>query len=575
MQFYVYKTFNLLLSNKVAVRDLVEICSTKGIKHVVIAPGSRNAPLTISFNRHPDFTCHSIVDERCAAFFAMGLAQQLHEPVAICCTSGTAALNFASAIAEAFYQKVPMLILTADRPPEWVDQMDGQTIRQSGIFNNYIKKSFNIPVDTDHTDERWFTQRIVNEAIESTLYPEAGPVHINIPLREPLYELHDYSNEKLPKVFETTKTLLELPQTEINKLQNNWNQYTKILIVTGLLKPNRALNEALNILGKQKNVAILTETTSNVVGENFNRSIDRLIVAIEDEGSSKYIPELLVTLGGPVVSKKVKAFLRKNKPQEHWHINTSNDYIDTFQGLTKIIPLSPEKILPHFIENQDIASSFREDWLNKDHKLQRIFNNFLSEVEFCDLKAFELILDAIPNKSSVQFANSTVVRYSNLFDQPAQKEIKCYSNRGTSGIDGSISTAVGAAQAKGELTTVISGDLSFFYDSNALWISPFPQNLKIIIINNQGGSIFRIIDGPSKLEELEPFFEVKHNLNAEYIAKTFGIDYYFCNEETKLKEHLETVYSENINRASLLEIFTDNELNPEILKRYFKHLKRK
>ncbi len=562
----------MLLSNKVAVRDLVEICSIKGIKHVVIAPGSRNAPLTISFNRHPDFTCHSIVDERCAAFFAMGLAQQLNEPVAICCTSGTASLNFASAIAEAFYQKVPMLILTADRPPEWVDQMDGQTIRQSGIFKNYIKKSFDIPVDTDHSDDRWFTQRIVSEAIESTLYPEAGPVHINIPFREPLYDVHDYANEPLPKVFETTKTLLELPQSEISKLQHSWNQYSKILIVTGLLQPNKALNEALNLLGEQSNVAILTETTSNVFGENFNRSIDRIIVAIEDEGTSEYTPELLITLGGPVVSKKVKAFLRKNKPQEHWHINTSNDYVDTFQGLTKIIPLSPEKILPHFItEHKD--STYRANWLEKDIKLQSVFNNFLNEIEFCDLKAFELILDSIPNNSSVQLANSTAVRYSNLFDQPAQKELTCYSNRGTSGIDGTISTAVGAAQAKGELTTVISGDLSFFYDSNALWISPFPQNLKIIVINNKGGSIFRIIDGPSKLEELEPFFEVKHNLNAEYIAKTFGIDYYFCNEETKLKEHLNSVYNDNINRASLLEISTDNELNPEILKRYFKHLK--
>jgi 2-succinyl-5-enolpyruvyl-6-hydroxy-3-cyclohexene-1-carboxylate synthase len=552
---------------------LVEICSIKGIKHVVIAPGSRNAPLTISFNRHPDFTCHSIVDERCAAFFAMGLAQQLNEPVAICCTSGTASLNFASAIAEAFYQKIPLLILTADRPPEWVDQMDGQTIRQSGIFKNYIKKSFDIPVDTDHPDDRWFTQRIASEAIESTLYPEAGPVHINIPFREPLYEVHDYANEALPKVFETTKTLLELPQSEIAKLQDTWNQYSKILIVTGLLQPNKALNEALNLLGEQNNVAILTETTSNVFGDNFNRSIDRIVVAIEDEGASEYTPELLITLGGPVVSKKVKAFLRKNKPQEHWHINTSNDYVDTFQGLTKIIPVSPEKILPHFITEHKVDATYRENWLEKDNKLQGVFNNFLSEIEFCDLKAFELILDSIPNNSSVQLANSTAVRYSNLFDQPAQKELTCYSNRGTSGIDGTISTAVGAAKAKNDLTTVISGDLSFFYDSNALWISPFPQNLKIIVINNKGGSIFRIIEGPSKLEELEPFFEVKHNLNAEYIAKTFGIDYYFCNEETKLKEHLNSVYNDNISRASLLEISTDNELNPEILKRYFKHLK--
>lgn len=563
----------MLLSNKVAVRDLIEVCSIKGIKHVVIAPGSRNAPLTISFNRHPNFTCHSIVDERCAAFFAMGLAQQLNEPVAICCTSGTAGLNFAPAIAEAFYQKIPLLILTADRPPEWVNQMDGQTIQQSGIFDNYCKKSFDFPVDTDHNDDRWFAQRIVSEAIESTLYPEAGPVHINLPFREPLYEMADYENEPTPKVFETTKTQLELPIDEIKKLQENWSSHQKILIVTGLLQPNEELNSVLDQIGLLNNVAILTETTSNIFGENFNRSIDRLIVSIENEAPIEFQPDLLITIGGPVVSKKVKAFLRSNPPNQHWHINASNDYVDTFQGLTKIIPLAPEKILGHFTELSHSAADYRQKWLEKDQKLQTVFNNFLSQIEFCDLKAFEGILEHIPSKTSVQLANSTAVRYSNLFDIPSNKELKCFSNRGTSGIDGTISTAVGAAKAKDELTTVISGDLSFFYDSNALWITPFPQNLKIIVINNKGGSIFRIIDGPSQLEELEPFFEVKHNLNAENIAKTFGIDYYFSDEETSLKENLYLVYNEKIERASLIEISTNNELNPDILKRYFKHLK--
>lgn len=563
----------MFLSTKVAVRDLVEACSIRGIRNVVIAPGSRNAPLTISFNRHPNFTCHPVVDERCAAFFALGLAQQLNEPVAICCTSGTAALNFAPAIAEAFYQKIPLLILTADRPPEWVDQMDGQTIRQSDIFKNYIKKSFDLPVDTDHPDDRWFAQRIISEAIESTIYPESGPVHINLPFREPLYEVKDYSNEPPPKVFETTKTLLELPDIEINKLQNSWKKHKNILIITGLLQPNAELNKILDQLGKLNKVAILTETTSNAFGDNFNRSIDRTIVAIEDEGTSSFQPDLLITLGGPVVSKKVKAFLRKNAPNEHWHINASNDYVDTFQGLTKIIPLAPQKILTHFTVLDDKESTFGKKWLEKDKNLQLVFNDFLSSIEFCDLKAFDVILKAIPEKTNLQLANSTAVRYSNLFDLPAQKELRCYSNRGTSGIDGTISTAVGAAKAKNELTTVISGDLSFFYDSNALWITPFPANLKMIIINNKGGSIFRIIDGPSQIEELEPFFEVKHNLNAKYIAKTYGIDYYFCEEETTLIDHLDSIYNKNIDKSALLEISTDNELNPEILKRYFKHLK--
>ena len=561
------------LSNKVAVRDLVEICAQKGIKHVVISPGSRNAPLIISFNRHPNFICHSVVDERCAAFFAMGMAQQLKMPVIICCTSGSAALNYAPAIVEAYYQKIPLLILTADRPPEWIDQMDGQTIRQSNIYDNYIKGSFDFPTSVESIDDRWFAQRIVNEAIEMTQFPEAGPVHINMPFREPLYEVRNYEGEDFPKTFTTTKTLLELPESEILELKKEWRTYNKILVITGLLHPNEALNSVLNDISNQKNVAILTETTSNVFGKYFNRSIDRVIAGIEGD-EIDYAPDLLITLGGPVVSKKVKAFLRQNKPKAHWHINASNDAVDTYQSLTRIIPVSPEKVLKFFKE-VEIESDYRDKWLQKDASLQKVYNEFIQEIEFCDLKVFETVLNQIPKESQLQFANSTVVRYSNLFDQPAQNKLRCFSNRGTSGIDGTISTAIGAAQANQDLTTVITGDLSFFYDSNALWITPFPQNLKIILINNKGGSIFRIIDGPSNIEELEPFFEAKHNLNAEFIAKTFGLDYTFCDNEADLKQSLKEVYKDEINRASLLEVSTENKLNPEILKRYFNQLKTK
>lgn len=559
------------LSSKLVVRDLVEVLAQKGVKHVVISPGSRNAPLTLSFNRHPNFTCHSIVDERCAAFFALGIAQQTKVPVVICCTSGSAALNYSPAIAEAYYQKIPLLILTADRPKEWIDQMDGQTIRQSNVYSNYIKGSFDFPVEIHNEDDRWYVQRMANEAIELTQFPESGPVHVNLPFREPLYEVKDYSNEELPKLFETTKTLLELPESQVVDLKQQWQSYNRILIITGLLHPNEALNSVLNDISNQNNVAILTETTSNVFGKHFNRSIDRVIVGIEGE-EEDYVPDLLVTLGGPVVSKKVKSFLRENKPAAHWHINASNDSVDTYQSLTRIIPLSPEKILK-FLTGFEVQSNYRDKWLEKDSSLQNVYNEFVQEVEFCDLKVFETVLNQIPKESHLQLANSTVVRYSNLFDQPSQNKLRCFSNRGTSGIDGTLSTAVGAALSTNEPTTVITGDLSFFYDSNALWIAPFPQNLKIILINNKGGSIFRIIDGPSGIEELEPFLEAKHNLNAEYIAKTFGLKYVFCDNQADLISSLEDIYISNLDKASLLEISTENELNPEILKRYFRLLK--
>ena len=559
------------LSSKLVVRDLVEVLAQKGVKHVVISSGSRNAPLTLSFNRHSNFKCYSIVDERCAAFFALGMAQQTKVPVVICCTSGSAVLNYSPAIAEAYYQKIPLLILTADRPGEWIDQMDGQTIRQSNIYSNYIKGSFDFPVEVNNEHDRWYIQRMSNEAIELTQFPEPGPVHINMPFREPLYEVKDYSNEELPKLFETTKTLLELPEGEVNNLRQEWQSYNRILVITGLLHPNEALNSVLNDISNQKNVAILTETTSNVFGKYFNRSIDRVLVGIEGK-EEDYVPDLLVTLGGPVVSKKVKVFLRENKPSAHWHINASNDSVDTYQSLTRIIPLSPEKIL-RFLTGFEVQSNYRDKWLEKDSSLQTVYKEFVQKVEFCDLKVFETVLNHIPGESHLQLANSTVVRYSNLFDQPSQNKLRCFSNRGTSGIDGTLSTAIGAALISDEPTTVITGDLSFFYDSNALWIKPFPQNLKIILINNKGGGIFRIIDGPSKIDELEPFLEAKHDLNAEYIAKTFSINYVFCDNQTDLIYWLKDMYISNLDKASLLEISTENELNPEILKRYFRLLK--
>ncbi len=557
---------------KAHIKNLVDICVEKGLRHIVISPGSRNAPLIIAFNRNKKINCISIIDERSAAFFALGMAQQLSEPVAVVCTSGTAALNYAPAIAEAYYQKVPLLVFTADRPMEWIDQVDGQTIRQQNIYNNYIKKSFQLPQEPSHADDFWYASRIVSEAIETTKFPEFGPVHINIPLREPLYNTIESKNTH-QNTFETLSTQLSLPTESIKELQKEWNKAKKILIITGLLKPNKKVNEALNKISKQNKVVVLTETTSNLFGENFNRSIDRLIISIEDEGAAEFIPDLLITIGGPIVSAKVKTFLRKNQPKIHWHINASNDFVDTFKCLSKIIPVAPEQVLPHFEKANKTTSNYRELWINKDRKLFNVFKKFLNKIPFCDLTAFDIVLDHIPSKSNVQLSNSTPVRYSNLFNTMAKRNLFGYSNRGTSGIDGTISTAAGAAYASKKLTTVISGDLSFFYDSNALMNQHLPSNLRIIIINNGGGNIFRIIDGPSQTQELEKFFETKHQWSAEFIAKAFTIDYYLCTEGKKLKSTLEKIYHPKYNQCCVVEIKTKGDLNSDILLQYFDYLK--
>jgi len=559
-----------MISEKAGIKNLVEICVQKGIEKIIISPGSRNAPLILAFSKHPGIECLSIVDERSAAFFALGIAQQSQKTVAIACTSGTATLNFAPAIAEAFYQKIPLLVLTADRPVEWIDQADSQTIKQNNIFSNYIKKTFQLPQKITSKDDIWYNDRIISEAINTCQFPDKGPVHINIPFTEPLYEGFEDKIKKL-KIIETAFTETKLSEKQIKVLAAKWNKYDKKLILTGLLEPSSKLNQLLANISQDETVAILTETTSNLNYNNFLPCIDRIITTIFDDEKNDFQPELLITLGSQIISKKIKAFLRKNKAIEHWHINPDVLYLDTYQCLTKNIPLTPVEFFSQLTNHiKHRQGEYFKTWKSRDIELDKKHEDFLSACKFSDMKVFETILKAIPENSNLQMGNSTPVRYIQLFKFKKQLTFNC--NRGTSGIDGTVSTAAGAAFSSQKLTTLIVGDLGFFYDSNGLWNKYVSKNLKVIIINNGGGGIFRFIDGPSETEELEEFFVAEHNTNAENIAKTFNVNYFKANNQNGLKKALVDFYKPQ-EKAAILEIKTPQKENAIILKNYFKHLK--
>ncbi len=559
-----------MYSDKHGVRDLVEICAQKGIRTVIISPGSRNAPLTISFHQHPNIECLSIADERSAAFFALGMAQQTGQPVAITCTSGSAALNYAPAIAEAYYQKVPLLILTADRPALWIDQGDGQTIRQQNIFANYIKQSFQLETEVDDKDGLWQVHRIVSEAIDATLLPDCGPVHINLPFSEPLYNTKDYSAIPLPKVITTHPPTRGISETHLHQLAERWNGATKKLIITGQMVPNKALNHALEAIAADPSVAVLTETTSNLYHASFNPCIDRLITSITPDEITQFKPDLLVTCGRAIISKKIKALLRKHAPQAHWHIDPVVTHLDTFQCLTDNIPVAPEKFFKKLAPlAQSPESTFGNTWKGRELLTQEKHHDFLSTCAFSDLKAFELLLQYLPEGSNLQMGNSTSVRYVQLFNQ--LRGIRYDGNRGTSGIDGATSTAAGAARVNDRPTTIVTGDIGFFYDSNALWNDHLTPNLRIVVVNNGGGGIFRIIDGPTSTAASQQFFETQHQLRAEHLAKTYHIAYTACEDAASLETALSTFYQPT-DRPALLEIITPTETNDKILKAYFKHL---
>ncbi len=574
-------------------QTVIQLCKAKGIKHIVISPGSRNAPLTIGFSNDDYFICYSIVDERCAAFFALGIAQQLQESTAVVCTSGSALLNYYPAVAEAFYSDVPLVVLTADRPKHLIGVGDGQTINQKNVFENHILYSANLKLDlkdeSDNVEEELpifknlenkletllglkqsiqeSNEEDINKAINLSVL-KSGPVHINIPFDEPLYEKVDVLSVN-PQLITIEDKPLEIDDSILELCVNDWNSASKKMVLVGVNHPNSIEQKWLDIFAKDDSVIVFTETTSNLHHDDFFPSIDKLIAPLKEDDFKNLQPEILLTFGGLIVSKKIKAFLRSYKPKQHWHIDTKKAN-DTFFSLTNFIKTSPNYFLSKFLlETKSIACNYKPFWeaVKKERSLKH--EAYLNTIEFSDFKVFDGVLKSIPNDTVLQLGNSSTVRYAQLFN--LNKTLEVFCNRGTSGIDGSTSTAIGCAIANQKQTTLITGDLSFLYDSNALWNNYIPNNFRIIVVNNQGGGIFRILPGHKNTENFNTYFETNHQLTAEHLCKMYGLEYTSTSNELDLKNSLNSFYSES-NEPKLLEIFTPKNVNDEVLLKYFKAL---
>ncbi len=544
-------------------QTVIRSCAENEITHVVISPGSRNAPLTIGFTNHPNFKTFSIVDERCAAFFALGMAQQLRKPVAIVCTSGSALLNYYPAIAEAYYSNIPLVVISADRPINMIDIGDGQTIRQENVFNNHVLISSNIKENSD-SEKIIDTLRIATE--------KNGPVHLNISFDDPLYELEtndliplDYVNKRSKKI--ETDTFLK--REDVQNFAHIWNNATKKMVLVGEHFPNDQLQSQLEFFVNDPSVLVMIENTANVSHLKFINSIDKLIFPLEDNELTQFQPEVLLTLGGLIVSKKIKQHLRKYQPKHHWHVDSKRAF-DTFQCLSHHIKQTSKEFFNQFFDFiKPVTSNYQEFWMQKKAIRLKNHNKFIEASPFSDLKVFYKLLSTIPNNSQLQLGNSSVIRYTQLFD--INKTYRVFCNRGTSGIDGCTSTAIGAACVVKENTVFISGDISFYYDSNALWNNYIPVNFRIIVINNQGGGIFRFIPGPQKTNVLD-YFETPHNLTAKELSSMFNFEYFKAENEVELDFQISKFY-EKSTKPRILEIFTPREENDIILKTYFNFLR--
>ena len=576
-------------------QSLILSCINFRLFDVVISPGSRNVPLAIGFASNEKFNCYSIVDERSAAFFALGLSQKSKKPTILICTSGSALLNYYPAVAEAYYSEIPLIILSADRPKYKINIGDGQTIDQSDVYKKNILYSNTLSQDCSHATEEIVKsnlQKIINNKDDSSKIQKLQksiqtnneamiekafnlsinkmqPVHLNVPMEEPLYDFIDSPSIsiKLKKKIEKNLSIKDL-----DNCYKTINKASKILILIGVSDGYILSKKSIQKINSCSSMVVMKEHTSNVFNESFISNIDRLVGPIElqsnsDSAFDELSPEIVISLGGMIVSKKIKSFLRNYKPKKHFHIG-NNISKDSFYSGVDHLEVSPNKFFENIVFKK-IDSNYHNLWQEINRSKLELHNRYMRVAKFSDLKVFELLSNWIPKKYDIQVANSTPVRYFQLFDLKNKNHM--FANRGTSGIDGSTSTAIGSSINSDLPVVLITGDLSFFYDINALWNKHIPPSFRIIIINNGGGGIFKILPGFKENNLFSEFIETKHNLSARSIAKMFNLNYSRVSTKFGLNLALRTFFK-NSKKPKILEIKTSGIKSAKILKDYFRYL---
>ena len=549
-----------------AIYDIPEILFQHGVSDVVLSPGSRCAPLSIAFARHKKLSIKVIPDERSAAFIALGMSLQTKKPTVLICTSGSALYNYAPAIVEAYYQRVPLIILTADRPPEWIDQNDGQTIRQQQIYGSHVKAFFQLSAEHEIPATQWETYRKINEAVNITeAYPK-GPVHVNIPFREPFYPKEAISFSDKPPIIKREEPVSTLSSDTWKNLQNKVDGFKKILFVAG----QHNYSDTLRLSVGNIQAPFIAEVVANLHGvRNVIYTHDILLPSLSKETLDSLKPDLVISFGNALLSKPLKDFIRTNTDVTHWYVGPDETTADVFKHLKEIIPVKIEEFLSHISISSPLQQQYLENWLKQQNIIIPIVKEFhKTEHSFSEFSVVQQVLIHLPSHTVLHLANSMSVRYVNTLGI-TQKTVQVFANRGTSGIDGVISTAYGFALKDNELVTVITGDLAFFYDRNAFWNNYKPENIRIVLLNNHGGGIFRMIDGPAKLPELDEYFEIRQPLNAKFMAAENGLEYTLCKNNNDLNRILEDFFQPSMF-GKIIEIETSSVKNTELFKRFKK-----
>lgn len=556
-------------TDKEYVRILFDTLINQGVDTIVSSPGSRNIPLLLAAEaRKGKLRDIIIADERTASFVALGMAIAEHKPVALCCTSGTAMLNYAPAAAEALYQGVPLILITADRPIQWIDQDDSQTIRQFKCLSNIVKQSYDIPAITDINDEnRWYVARIAADAVLRASSPKEGPVHINVQIESPLggsIEYQDASPSSDKRIYSNRSDIY--PSDELIERFASKARGKKILIVCGFSADGEALSPSMRRLAQHPDIEILTENISNIDLPYESTAIDTLFVCMDKDDRERLRPDIVISTGGALISRMLKEYLRNYSPAEHWHIGFNENLVDCFKSITANIFCQPAAFFSKMAEAMppsESACDFSDLWANLRMEVQKRQTEFLETTGWSELLAFKEMIEKTPAAYSFFFSNGTPIRYAQLFRQLPGR--KCYCNRGVSGIDGTNATAAGMAMASKTPVMLVSGDLSFSYDTGILGLNGLPDDFKTVVINNNGGGIFRYVRQSRCLEERERFFSATNLIPIEGIARAYGWHYFLADSKDSFKDVFDVFLS---TPRALLEIIVDVEESASVLNSY-------
>ena len=551
-------------SNLKNIRILISLLKKYGVKHIVLSPGGRNVPFVHSVENDKDFSCYSIVDERSAAFFAIGMIQYLKEPVAICCTSATAVCNYMSAVEEAFYQHLPLIVLTADRNSYYLNQDEDQMIPQTNIYRDVCKKEVTLPIVKDETDE-WHCARLVNEALSELNHDTAGPVHINFQV-EKVGE--GYSTEPLPNVTKIERVMCNSSDTLWSRMRTELREKRILLIFGQQLYVSKELVELLNKFTEQFDCTIAADYLSNL---HCDKMINTFTISNTNsfESMNELLPDIVITMGGNYVSE-IRGWLKRNVGNfKHWKVSQRGDFADQFRNLTCVFECSAEHFLTQMLITGQPSSkrSYFDKWKTA---LEHVI---IPDLPYSSMYAVSKFLPRIPANSKLHLANSNSVRIAQMFE--LDKSVEVFCNRGCNGIDGSLSAFVGQANIASEVCFLLVGDLSFFYDMNGLWNRYINSNMRILLNNNEGAGIFHVSPGKKLLPTINAYTAAEHNASAEEWVKSRGFNYISSHTKVEFDKGLDVFVDPDTEGPIFFEVFTDKETDAKVMSDFYNESKRR